>query len=94
MKFCHPKMKDENLEAMFEKSGNLMKSVVKENERTHKNKCILRGIISHGTRKRNIEKKSCQVVSEDYDITIKNIDGSLEEWADYARARNNDSDGD
>ena len=87
-------MKDENLEAKFEESGSLMKSVVKENERARNNNCILNGKISHGTRKRNIEKKSCQVVSEDYDITIKNIDGSLEEWADYARARNNDSDGD
>ena len=35
-----------------------------------------------------------QVVIEDYDITIKNIDESLEEWADYARTRNNDSDED
>ena len=94
MKFCHPTMKDENFEAMFEESGNLIKSVVKENEKTRNNRYTLNARIAHGTKKKNKEKKSSQVVIEDYDITIKNIDESLEEWADYARTRNNDSDED
>ena len=94
MKFCHLKIKDESFESMFEESVNLIKSVVKENESTRNNRYVVNGRISHGTRKRNKGKKSSKVVNEDYDFTIKDIDNSLEEWADYTRTRNNDSDED
>ena len=91
MKFCHTKMKDKNFKAIFEESGNSMKSVSNDNESISRNKYIMNGRISYGTRKKNKGKISSKVISRDYDFLMKTIDKSLEVWEDCANTRNTDS---